>query len=70
MVNDQEPVNPTPFDQKRKDEVARLGPDEVPGPFNMCWHWKATQVLCILKPGHAGDHWYSKFTVTENTKER
>jgi len=51
------------------DRVAKLGPDEVPGPGNMCFHWKAKRTLCILKPGHKGDHVYSLFTVTEHTKE-
>ena len=55
------------------EDKAVLGPEEAPGPFNMCWHShpsKAPRVLCVLKPEHNGDHWYSEFKVTINdTKE-
>ena len=54
------------------DRAARLGPDEVPGPGNMCFHWKEARTLCVLKPNHDGDHVYSLFTITdvEDTKEK
>jgi hypothetical protein len=51
------------------DRVARLGPDEVPGPGNMCFHWKGPRELCVLKPEHEGDHVYSIFTITEETND-
>ena len=47
------------------EDKSVLGPEEAPGPWNMCWHSKAPRVLCVLKPGHNGDHWYSEFTVIE-----
>ena len=51
------------------DRVARLSKDELPGPFNMCWHCLEPSVLCILKPNHEGDHRYSRFTVSDIKKE-
>ena len=51
------------------DRAAVLGHDELPGPFNMCWHWKEARTLCTLKPGHDGDHVYSVFTITPDTTE-
>jgi hypothetical protein len=52
------------------DRVARLGPDEIPGPGNMCFHWKEARTLCVLKPGHEGDHVYSLFTITDTKEDK
>ena len=55
------------------DRAANLGPDELPGPANMCWHWEAPRVLCVLKLDHEGDHVYANFNVTNlptDTKEK
>ena len=35
------------------EDKAVLGPEEAPGPWNMCWHSKAPRVLCVLKPGQS-----------------
>ena len=47
-----------------KAQQAVLEEGEIPGPFNMCWHWLKAKHVCILIPNHTGDHAYSKFTVT------
>ena len=53
------------------DRVAKLGPDEVPGPGTMCFHWKADRTVCTLKPEHDGDHMYIyiNITINEDTKD-
>ncbi len=40
---------------------------DPPGPFNLCFHYLKPMHRCTKKPGHEGDHWYSKFTVTDVT---
>ncbi len=50
--------------------IARLKPGEVPSPGTMCVHWKAPRVLCVLKPDHEGDHWYSEFKITIHEEEK
>ena len=37
---------------------------ETPGPGNMCFEYLKPMHRCTKKPGHDGDHFYSKFTVT------
>ena len=51
------------------ERIARLGPDETPGPGTMCFHWKGPREVCVLKPDHEGDHAYSKFTVSDVIEE-
>ena len=47
-------------------QAAHLEEGEVPGPFNMCWHWLKAMHVCTLVPNHTGNHSYSKFTVTND----
>ena len=57
---------------EKKWETVTLKEDELPGPGTMCFHYLKPMHRCVLKPGHDGEHWHSKFTVsdiTENTKE-
>jgi hypothetical protein len=46
-------------------DVAVLAEDELPGPGTMCFHYFKPMHRCVLKPGHTGDHWHSKFTVSD-----